>query len=140
MDGHASVVIMSKICAFAEVLWPDSETTQITRGADDYADNYGCEIYTRRHCFELRSGGGHVRLNAAALDSLTESSLLCEVSAIDEHALSTLRTVLAATEAIAEMRASKNTSGMTMLGHMINDALPVDRRRYWLWVHGEASG
>jgi hypothetical protein len=44
MDGHASVVIMSKLCAFAEVLWHDAETTQITRGADDYADNYNCSV------------------------------------------------------------------------------------------------
>jgi hypothetical protein len=74
MDGHASVVIMSKLCAFAEVLWHDAETTQIMRGADDYADNYSCSIFTKHHAFDLQSAGGHVRLSAAALDSLREST------------------------------------------------------------------
>ena len=64
----------------------------------------------------------HVRLFAASLDSLTESTMLCEVAAIDPNALSTLRTVLAATEAIAEMRDAKNTAGMTALRHMVDDA------------------
>jgi hypothetical protein len=116
MDGHASVVIMSKLCAFAEVLWSDDvETTAIERDLDDH--------------LELRSAGGHVRLSAAALDSLTESTLLTEVSAIDPHATSTLRTCLAATEMIAEMKTNKNTAGMTLLRHMIDAALHDHRRR-----------
>ena len=41
MDGQASVVLMAKIAAFAEVLWPDAESTAITRGGDDYLDNFG---------------------------------------------------------------------------------------------------
>ncbi len=128
MHGHASVVIMSKVAAFAEILWNDVETTQITRGQDDHFDNYGCEIYTKHHLFELRSAGGHVRLFAASLDSLTESAMLCEVAAIDPNALSTLRTVLAATESIAELKEQKNTGGMTMLRHMIDDVLAAHDR------------
>jgi hypothetical protein len=137
MDGHASVVIMSKLAAFAEVLFGhDAETTQIVRGGDDHFDNYSCEIYTRHHCFELQSAGGHVRLFAASLDSLADSTMLAEVQAIDPHALSTLRTVLATTEALAEMRDQKNTAGMVMLRHMVDDALAAhDRaahRRRWI--------
>jgi hypothetical protein len=123
VDEHSSVVLMAKLATFAEVLWSDVESTQIPRGGDDHFDNYGCEIFTKHHCFELRSAGGHVRLFAASLDSLTESTMLAEVAAIDPNALSTLRTVLAATESIAEMKDAKNTGGMTMLRHMIDDVL-----------------
>jgi len=119
---------MAKLATFAEVLWSDVESTQITRGGDDHFDNYGCEIFTKHHCFELRSAGGHVRLFAASLDSLTESTMLAEVAAIDPNALSTLRTVLAATESIAEMKDAKNTGGMTMLRHMIDDVLATHDR------------
>ena len=128
MDEHSSVVLMAKLATFAEVLWSDVESTQITRGGDDHFDNYGCEIFTKHHCFELRSAGGHVRLFAASLDSLTESTMLAEVAAIDPNALSTLRTVLAATESIAEMKDAKNTGGMTMLRHMIDDVLATHDR------------
>jgi hypothetical protein len=128
VDEHSSVVLMAKLATFAEVLWSDVESTQITRGGDDHFDNYGCEIFTKHHCFELRSAGGHVRLFAASLDSLTESTMLAEVAAIDPNALSTLRTVLAATESIAEMKDAKNTGGMTMLRHMIDDVLATHDR------------
>ena len=54
--------------------------------------------------------------------------MLAEVAAIDPNALSTLRTVLAATESIAEMKDAKNTGGMTMLRHMIDDVLATHDR------------
>jgi hypothetical protein len=119
---------MAKLAAFAEVLWPDATTTTIEREIDDYRDNFHSEIYTRHFCFDLRAAGGHVRLYAAALDSLAESTMLIEVVAIDPNALAALRTVLAATEAIAEMKDQKNTARMVTLRRMVDDVLATHDR------------
>ena len=59
---------------------------------------------------------------------LPHSPRLSSLTAIDPNALSTLRTVLAATEMLAEMKDAKNTGGMMMLRHMIDDALATHDR------------
>jgi hypothetical protein len=41
--------------------------------------------------------------------------------------LSVLRTVLAGTEMIAELRESKSASGLAMIRRMLSNALPVRR-------------
>jgi hypothetical protein len=84
--------------------------------------------FTRVTFVLIFAAGGHVRLYAAALDSLAESTMLIEVVAIDPNALAALRTVLAATEAIAEMKDQKNTARMVTLRRMVDDVLATHDR------------
>ena len=83
--------------------------------------------------FTLTSVAGLVRLYVQPLDSHEECPvLLVEVEAVSEHSADTLRAGVACVELLSAMRSHDDHGGLRTLRRMIDDALPVDRRRHWL--------
>ena len=133
MDGYYSAALLARICAFAEALSPGAESTSITRDGTAPYDAFECEIFTARNHFTLTSCGGLVRLFVQTLDSHEECPvLLVEVEAVSEHSADTLRAGIACAELLVAMRERHDNGGLRTLRRMIDDALPVDRRRHWL--------
>lgn len=137
-ERFTAIELMSRVAAFAEaVLGSNVETTSITRSGEAPFGNFECSIWGRFYQFELRSAGPSVQLYAAALDSQSvEQQLLCEVLSRDQNALATLRTVVAALEALGEMKGRKDSAGLMTLRKAIDEALARShvqpRRRRWL--------
>jgi hypothetical protein len=131
VDGYFSAALLARVSAFAEMLSPGAESTPITRDATAPADSFECEIFTARNHFVLTSVGGLVRLFVQSLDSRAECPiLLTEVEAVRENSVDTLRTGIAVAELLATMRERHDHGGLRTLRRMIDDALPVDRRRH----------
>ena len=55
MDGYYSAALLARICAFAEMIAPGAESTQITRDGTAPSDAFECEIFTARNHFTLTS-------------------------------------------------------------------------------------
>jgi hypothetical protein len=124
MDGYASVSVFARLQAFGEaILGPGIETTPIVRSADDQLDSWSCEIYSRRNCYSLRSGGGHVRLFAEQLDDRNGELVLLGDVEPNEEGLDTLRTLLAGWELISELSARRNGRGLQALWCLLEDGL-----------------
>ena len=129
MDGYFSAALLARIAAFAEMICPGTESTQITRDGDAPFDAFTCEVFTKRNHFTLTSVAGLVRLYVQTLDSHeVEPVLLVEVEAANEGSADTLRAGVAVVETLNAMREHHDTGGLHALRRMITDALPVDRR------------
>jgi hypothetical protein len=134
VDGYFSAALLARICAFAEMLSPGAESTPITRGGDAPFDAFSCEVFTQKNHFTLTSCGGLVRLFVQPLDSHEDHPvLLVETEAVSEHSADTLRTGVAVAELLVAMRERHDHGGLRTLRRLIDDALPVDRRRH-LWL------
>jgi hypothetical protein len=132
MDGYFSAALLARIATFAEVIFPGAESTPVVRGSDAPLDAFTCEIFTNRNHFTLTSCAGLVRLYVQPLDSHEECPvLLVEVEAVYEHSADTLRAGVAVVETLAAMRDRQDHGGLRTLRRLIDDALPVDRRRHW---------
>jgi hypothetical protein len=133
VDGYYSAALLARISTFAEMLCPSAESTQITRDGTAPYDAFEVEIFTARNHFTLTSVAGLVRLYVESLDSHEECPvLLVEVEAAAEYSADTLRAAVACVELFSAMRAHDDRGGLRTLRRMIDDALPVDRRRHWL--------
>jgi hypothetical protein len=105
------------------IFGPGTESTSIVRDGDGQLDAWSCEIYSKRNCYSLRSGGGHVRLFAEQLDDRTgDPVMLCEVKA-DEQGLDTLRVLLAGWEMVSELSVTRNARGLQGLLRAIEDGI-----------------
>ena len=124
-ERHQSIELMARLCTFCEVvLGAGTETTAITRSGDAPFGCFETEIFARFNHFTLRSAGKCVQLFVQSLDDHgEEQTLLTEVLSSDEHALATLRTIVSALEALAEMKARKNSAGLLTIQKIVDEAL-----------------
>jgi hypothetical protein len=129
MDGYFSAALMARISAFAEMIAPGAESTQITRDITAPPDSFECEIFTRKNHFTLTSVAGLVRLFVQSLDSREECPvLLVEVEAVFEHSADTLRAAVASVELLTAMRERGDFAGIRALRRMISGTLPIRHR------------
>ena len=128
VDGYFSAELLARISTFAEMLYPGTESTQITRDASAPPESFECEVFTRKNHFTMTSLAGLVRLYFEPIDSREEFPvLLVEVEAANENSADTLRAAVSCVELLGAMRERNDRGGLRALSRLIDGALHVRR-------------